>query len=312
MNLKYCATLLLIVTLGQYSAFSQISWNPRPVAGFTLVWDGKSDCDNKVKFRDTSKIIDPCNIAGDSCDTIIQWKWDFGDGNISIAKNPINDYTHSYWGEYSYYTINLKVRTKYGLTDSTSITIYIAGPMPKFKVKSDTIIEVGDTVLFENITLDPIDKPVWVWHFGDSHSESDTYRRVMQHQYQSTGKFNVYLGLFDNVNGTSIRCYRSYPDSAGFNKKKITITVISATIISILNANRLTIYPNPANDHFIAQGLLNSEMVIYDILGKEIIRKELIDSESIDISTLNNGAYFIRCNLGSKKYHGRFIKNCRP
>jgi len=308
MNLKYLAILLLTFTLCQHTSKGQTSWNPRPIAGFRVL-SGTIACEYKISFTDTSKIIDPCNVAGDSCDTIIEWKWDFGNGNTSSTKNPINDYTHSVSGQSSYFTIQLKVKSKYGHTDSTSFVIYIAGPIPKFKVISDTIIELGDTAFFENISLDPLDKPVWEWNFGDGRVKSDTIRRKVDHIYQKTGKYNIVLAMFDNVNGTSIRCLQTYPDSAGYYKKKITITVIPAIGISKLKANRLTSFPNPANDHIIAQSLKGSEIVIYDISGKEIIRKELMDSESIDISTLNKGTYFIKCISGSQNYYGRFIKN---
>ena len=64
--------------------------------------------------------------------------------------------------------------------------------------------------------------------------------------------------------------------------------------------NEIEIYPNPADDIIYFNNLLNSEVILYDILGN-IIVKEYVNSNHLNISKLKNGIYFI-------KIQGKFYK----
>ena len=68
------------------------------------------------------------------------------------------------------------------------------------------------------------------------------------------------------------------------------------------------IYPNPTSDIIKILGntsVLN--MIIYDVLGKEILRKSVIDK--IDISSFENGTYFISISDGIINSSYKIIKN---
>lgn len=74
--------------------------------------------------------------------------------------------------------------------------------------------------------------------------------------------------------------------------------------------NEILVYPNPANDRlFFNEVIKNSRMnfSIIDLLGKTLIQNS-VDLDYIDISTLENGVYFIQLNDGSTTSTAKFVK----
>ncbi|MCC6721338.1 MAG: PKD domain-containing protein [Bacteroidia bacterium] len=197
-------------SLGCRDTAKQRVWVTGVKAAFKIL-NPTLGCKNIVSFLDSSVMIDPCVAdKGVPCDNIIEYTWDFGDGKQkSKLKNPSHDYTQNGW-----FTIRLKVKTKLGCEDSTSMKLFIAGPQPKFNPVSDTVVCVGDTVIFNNLSIDPIFNPVWEWNFGDGKVLSDNARRSVGHRYIKEGIYEVYLTQHDNIKGTSIRCSAIYPDTS--------------------------------------------------------------------------------------------------
>ena len=61
---------------------------------------------------------------------------------------------------------------------------------------------------------------------------------------------------------------------------------------------KLSIYPNPAQNYFIAENAaINDNLEIFNVGGK-LIKTQTIHSvnEKIDIEELNRGIYFVRVN----------------
>lgn len=81
-----------------------------PVAAFNAVWVDPCDTHNpNVRFEDAS--YDP-----DAGGIIVQRRWDFGDGTVVYAANPV----HTYGDAPGYYTVTLAVADGDGSVDSTS------------------------------------------------------------------------------------------------------------------------------------------------------------------------------------------------
>ncbi|MFN4145109.1 MAG: T9SS type A sorting domain-containing protein, partial [Runella sp.] len=77
---------------------------------------------------------------------------------------------------------------------------------------------------------------------------------------------------------------------------------------------QLSIYPNPAQNHFVlklATHSKNNDIIIYNNIGQ--IQKVIsnINSSTITIETsdLSNGVYFIAIQSNSKKVNGKLIIN---
>lgn len=78
--------------------------------------------------------------------------------------------------------------------------------------------------------------------------------------------------------------------------KAITITPNTTGEEEIVSFNNIRIYPNPARELIYIRGINESlNYQIFDITGKLVINGKLNnDSEYINVSTLNNGVYFIK------------------
>jgi len=273
-------------------------------AGFKFD-NGSNPCLNIISFTDTSRIIDPCAIKGKPCNEIVEYTWDFGDGTQrSKLANPSHKYT-----KYGTFTVSLVIKTKLGCGDSIAQKVIIAGPQPIFKLASDSVVCVGDSVTFSNQSKDPLYNPSWEWNFGDGRVLTNNgTRKSVKHSYTAPGLYEVYLTMFDNIQGTSQRCSSTYPDTANINRLKITVRVMICGKISNSAKTNLSIYPNPAYDHIFIKGLTKGELIIFDISGKEVLRNYIDTSQSIDVSILKKGTYFIRCTDGSMSWNGRFVK----
>lgn len=92
----------------------------RPEANFTFTPENP-DVDETVDFDDGS-------IEGD--ETIVEWSWDFGDGETSAEQNPT--YTYEEEGDY---TVELTVTDANGLSDTVASDIFV-GEMPTFTAKN--------------------------------------------------------------------------------------------------------------------------------------------------------------------------------
>tara|TARA_B100000780_G_scaffold33473_1_gene20950 strand:+ start:55 stop:1686 length:1632 start_codon:yes stop_codon:yes gene_type:complete len=69
----------------------------------------------------------------------------------------------------------------------------------------------------------------------------------------------------------------------------------------------IKIYPNPSFDYINISADSNFEAILYDFLGKELIRKNVTDK--LDISSLENGTYILNLTDGINSSSHKIIKN---
>jgi hypothetical protein len=72
------------------------------------------------------------------------------------------------------------------------------------------------------------------------------------------------------------------------------------TAVQLIESDKLTIYPNPANNNITIDGL-NGTAEVYDINGKKVMD---VMSGTFDISTLSNGTYIVK----AESFITNFIK----
>ena len=73
--------------------------------------------------------------------------------------------------------------------------------------------------------------------------------------------------------------------------------------------NTIKVYPNPTKEKiYITAKEAISSLVLYDVLGKQILRKEN-DTNSLDLNKLNSGIYFLEINSNNKKLVKKVIIN---
>ncbi len=171
-------TISLIVTSdkGCKDTISQVvTVNPSPVADVAV--DKTSSCfaANNFVFTNNS------TVGGGSA---MQYFWDFGDGNSSVAK----DVSHSYTAPGAY-LVRMLLNTDKGCTDSLHIPINI-NPDPKagFTVNSaqqcfdpnDFVLTNTSTIAWGNLN--------YTWTFGDGASGTGTN---VNHHYLQPGTYRI-------------------------------------------------------------------------------------------------------------------------
>jgi hypothetical protein len=90
----------------------------------------------------------------------------------------------------------------------------------------------------------------------------------------------------------------------------ITDAGLDCSTASLEDQNQLdiSIYPNPTSDMIYIEGNYTQlKVVIYNVLGKEILNKSI--TNSIDISHLDNGVYILQLSDGVKLSTRKIIKN---
>jgi PKD repeat protein len=188
--------------------------------------------------NDISPLTYKFNDASTSSNAIIEWEWNFGNGETSSRQNP----EHQYFAEGNY-PISLKIKDQSGCMDITYDTINVVAVVPPscnafFTYLRDTIA-ANYTYIFFDHSIHTSDSIIsWAWDFGDSSPISQQQNPT--HQYSSTGSYNVSLNIV-----TALSCNSSYSTnliitSGGVNCKANytysidTISGLSNTLLFLL------------------------------------------------------------------------------
>ena len=194
---KYADNGIYSITLkvtDNYGATDEISQqlsvlNVGPTADFDYSPSNPTDLQNVI-FTDKSSDLD-----GD----IVNWSWDFGDGNTSKLQSPSYQY-----GDNGTYTISLTITDDDGSTDvkSQQISVSNVAPTVSFSFSSANItVMVNDEVKFNDNSKD-LDGNIisWKWDLGDGVTSTE---RNPVHNYTNGGTYTVSLTVTDNDGASS-------------------------------------------------------------------------------------------------------------
>ncbi|MEO1438309.1 MAG: PKD domain-containing protein, partial [Bacteroidota bacterium] len=147
-------------------------FNP-PTAAFSV---NPTLCDpDPIPFTNLS-------LPGDG--NIVQWTWDFGDGNTSNAQNPVHQYTQA-----GSYQIQLILEDEYGCIDQVLQPIDWF-PSPFTSIQPDVSGGCQPlTVQFMNTSF-PLNGYTILWDFGDGNTSDQV---SPTHTYQDLGTYTVTL-----------------------------------------------------------------------------------------------------------------------
>ncbi|MEI6851507.1 MAG: PKD domain-containing protein [Bacteroidota bacterium] len=131
----------------------------------------------------------------------------------------------------------------------------------------------------------------YFWDFGDGQSQSGS---VANHTYASIGDYLLKLIAFRGCSSDTIT-------------QTIYVSVVGITAQDQII--RLHLFPVPTTEFLFIE--MESSGMIYDFtvfnaLGSEVLRGKDLKSSRIDISTLQNGMYYIRLEAESGHYSGKF------
>ena len=143
--------------------------------------------------------------------------------------------------------------------------------------------------------------------FNDSGLSTNNYDAILNSWSQQNVQSDVILGAegIAYCNGADARLILI--NTYGWN---ITDSGPVCTPASLDDQNQLdiSIYPNPTSDIVYVEGNYTQlKVVIYNVLGKEILNKSI--TNSIDISHLDNGVYILQLSDGVKLSTRKIIKN---
>ncbi|MEL7427644.1 MAG: PKD domain-containing protein, partial [Bacteroidota bacterium] len=123
-------------------------------------------------------------------DGIIDWIWDFGDGNSSTQSTPSHTYTQNGW-----YRVSLTVVDTNGCRNLLDKEAYIRLSVPLVDFfYSDSIICPGTTIDFGDASLSDTSLVAWQWDFGNGQQSSQANP---SRTYQNQGSYDVQLKVTD-------------------------------------------------------------------------------------------------------------------
>jgi len=156
--------------------------NVLPIANFS--WDPLSPS--------TADLINFTDLSYDTDGVIVNWSWDFGDGNISFNQNPLYSYADN-----GTYTINLTIQDDDGEINFISKIIIITNipPISNF-TWNPTIPKTFQNVYFTDLSYDTDGIIVnWSWDFGDGNI---SYDQNPVHTYTEYNHYSVSLTIMDD------------------------------------------------------------------------------------------------------------------
>ncbi len=140
----------------------------------------------------------PVTCTDLSTGPVINWLWDFGDGETSTLQSPSHTYSQT-----GTYTITLTVDNGLGDTDVFTSNYIVRSPTANFSLSPSTGCTVPRTIFFTDTSILP---DTWAWDFGDG--GTSTAQNPIR-SYTTAGAFEVTLTVSDTING----CVDSFKDS---------------------------------------------------------------------------------------------------
>ncbi len=168
---NYTVELVIESDFGCADSIAQ-SFNvwPLPVVDFDA---------NPLCFGDVTDFTDQTTVPFGG--NVVDWAWDFGDGNTENIQNPSNEYTTP-----GVYDIELVATTDQGCTDNLIEPVDIfALPTADFTVDNECFY---DALNFNDQSSTSVDQ--WEWDFGDGNTSN---QQNPSHQYASAGTYTVEL-----------------------------------------------------------------------------------------------------------------------
>lgn len=164
------------------TAISPVEGIAPPVANFTLDTFLALCPPLLIQFSDLSSNIN---------DSIISWKWNFGDNGIATVQSPIHTYSYA-----DTFSVRLLVTNSTGCTDTLIIPdmIKISGPYGNFDFTPDT--GCVPLPVFFNANTGNTEK--FIWDFGDGILDT-TAVPSNTHIYIQAGLHNPQLSLVDSL-----------------------------------------------------------------------------------------------------------------
>ncbi|MDD3492590.1 MAG: NosD domain-containing protein, partial [Candidatus Thermoplasmatota archaeon] len=140
----------------------------------------------------TQKTITFIDLSVDVDGSIVNWTWDFGDGNTSYLPSPQHRYADN-----GTYPVTLTVTDNQGNTDLATRVLQVANVPPVVDFTWIPVSPTGlDVIQFTDNSTDRDGSIVnWTWDFGDGNV---SYGPNVTHSYATDGSYTVTLTVTDD------------------------------------------------------------------------------------------------------------------
>ncbi len=160
-----------------------------------------------------------------------------------------------------------------------------------------------------DITINLGDSVTWVNNNNGSHNVNGTtatYASNPESFSMLTTGSNWTFGKRFNIPG--IYMYRCDVHSAMMTGK---VTVIDPSLgLTNNQVSGIVFGPNPASDLITIQAnSADFNVVVYDVLGHQVLSERLVNQNQLNVSALNKGMYLIEISVEGKLIQERLIKN---
>lgn len=169
---------------------------------------------------------------------IVNYAWNFGDGNITVASDTAIAHTYSVNDTY---TVTLNVTDNQGLWNTTSKNIPVAlVPPPPYDPAADFTYSPSSAIAGKNVTFDAgASQPGWngshimdlvnyMWGFGDTIVMNASVP-VIKHIYAAGGSFTVNLTVTD-AQGWSNSTLQTLTVSKASSQVSLNVNPVSITL----------------------------------------------------------------------------------
>ena len=156
--------------------------------------------------------------------SIVNYTWNFGDGNVTTLTSPI--VTHTYVDDGTY-TVTLTVTDNDGATATSTATKNVLNRVPVASfTESASVVPTGEAIMFNaSASYDPDGSIVgYFWTFGDGTNAPGV---VVTHAYADNGTYVVTLTVTDNdgatASNTATKTILNRPPVASFTESATTV-----------------------------------------------------------------------------------------
>ncbi len=280
-----------INSAGFTASFICIKPEEEPIAAFST--EAINLCDGNIQFNDESELFPT------------DWHWDFGDGDSSVAQNPVHQYAES-----GSYTVILTASNEHGnSTSEMEVEVFVLSPVVGIP---DTIL-AGETAVFTSEG-----DYNFSWDFGDGFTSSSPQP---SHNYSFETDTVVTVTVTVTDIDIALDCQATVSEELYFFLEEPIDTMPMDTMPDTINALQdaliyelLNLYPNPTENQLNIQLELPEVSDIYVILtdpfGKTMYQDKVqgkrYDSQ-INLSHHPKGVYFVRFVVEDKMLVRRIV-----
>ena len=227
-------------------------------------------------------------FTDESYGTPESWSWNFGDGASPATASEVGPHTVSYStsGQKNIALTIDKGTDQHIFVKNGFIHVASAIPNDAGAITGDATVTAGETHTYSVANQDKI---VFNWDITTQWTGSST-----------TNKIEI---EFTGASGSgSIEVTPSNGCGEGASSS-LDITANPSTGIEDFDKDIFSVYPNPAKDYFVVDGIENSIVYIYNSSGALLKTVNIYNnSRVVNVSDLVSGIYHVKLNINNNSY----------